>query len=148
MKNILLIFIISIFGFIACENSKKTETKLKKDNTISFTGNWGRSFELGVDSTQLVFYRIWEDSIQYEMKGPLNLNYTMQKDTFIVKENRWIGNLNGNPYVVFVKNVTSDSIAIFKKEIKNKEEGLTMPFPSDTAMSRFSPWNVYYLKNK
>lgn len=147
MKNYLLIVILSFIGITACENSKKTETKLKKENTISFIGNWGRSFELGKDSTQLVFYRVWEDSIQYEMKGPLNLNYTLQKDTFIVKDNRWIGSLNDNPYVIFVKNVTSDSIAIFKKEIKNRDEALSMPFPSDTAMSRFSPWNVYYLKN-
>lgn len=146
MKIQLLILILSILGITACENSKKTKTTLKTDNTIPFLGNWGRSFELGKDSTQLAFYRVWEDSIQYEMKGPLNLNYTLQKDTFISKNNRWIGNLNGTPYVVFVKNVTSDSIAIFKKEIKNKKEALTMRFPSDTAMSRFSPWNVYYLK--
>jgi len=146
MKKYVLLVILSIIGITACENSKKTEVTLKTDNTIPFEGTWGRSFELGVDSTQLVFYRIWEDSIQYEMKGPLNLNYTIQKDTFIAKDNRWIGNLHGNPYVIFVKNVTSDSIAIFKKEIKNKEEALKMSFPSDTAMSRFSPWNVYYLK--
>ncbi len=98
------------------------------------------------DSIQFVYYRVWEDSIQYEMEGSLNLNYTIKKDTFLTKDNRWIGNLHGNPYVIFVKNVTPDSISIFKQEIKNMEEALKMPFPSDTAMSRFSPWNVYYLK--
>ena len=146
MKKHVLLVILLIIGISACENSKKSESTLKVDNAISFKGTWTRSFELAKDTIQLVYYRIWEDSIQYEMKGPLNLNYTIQKDTFIAKDNRWIGNLHGNPYVLFVKNVTTDSIAIFKKEIKNKEEGLTMSFPSDTAMSRFSPWNVYYLK--
>lgn len=146
MKKSLVFILISILGVTACNNSKKAEPIFKTNNTIPFIGNWGRSFELGVDSTQLVFYRVWEDSIQYEMKGPLNLNYTLKKDTFIANDNRWLGNLHGNPYVIFVKNVTSDSIAIFKKEVKNKEEALTMLFPSDTAMSRFSPWNVYYLK--
>ena len=147
MKKYLLILILSIIGITACENSKKTETTLKKDNTVPFIGNWGRSFELGKDSTQLVFYRVWEDSIEYEMKGPLNLNYTLQKDTFIVKDNRWIGKLHEENYVVFVKNITSDSIALFKKKTENKAEALSIPFPSDTATSRFSPWNVYYLKN-
>jgi len=98
------------------------------------------------DSVQLVFYRIWDDSIQYEMKGPLKLNYTLQKDTFIAKDNRWVGKLYEQDYVVFVKNITSDSIAIFKKKTKSIEESMSMLFPSDNAMSKFSPWNVYYLK--
>ncbi len=144
MKSYLLIVIF--IGITACENSKKTETTLKIDSTIPFEGTWGRSFELSKDSTQLVFYRIWEDSIQYEMKGPLNLIYTLQKDTFIVKENRWVGKLYEQDYVVFVKNITSDSIAIFKQKTKSIEESMSIPFPSDTATSRFSPWNVYYLK--
>lgn len=146
MKKYLLIVTMIVMGFTACENSKKTETTLKTNNEISFEGVWSRSFDLGNDSIQDVFYRIWKDSIQYEMKGPLNLNYTLQKDTFLAKDNRWIGKLYEQDYVVFVKNVTSDSIAIFKKKIKSSAEGLSMPFPSDTAMSRFSPWNTYYLK--
>lgn len=80
------------------------------------------------------------------MKGPLNLNYTLQKDTFIAKDNRWVGKLYEQDYVVFVKNITSDSIAIFKQKTKSIEESMSLPFPSDTATSRFSPWNVYYLK--
>ena len=146
MKKYVLLVILSIIGITACENSKKTETTLKTDHTISFEGTWERSFDLGNDSIQDVFYRIWEDSIQYEMKGPLNLNYTLQKDTFISKDNRWVGKLYEQDYVVFVKNITSDSIAIFKQKTKSIEESMSIPFPSDTATSRFSPWNVYYLK--
>ena len=146
MKNYLLIVAIIVIGFAACENSKKTEISLKTETKIPFEGVWSRSFDLGNDSIQDVFYRIWDDSIQYEMKGPLNLNYTLQKDTFIAKDNRWVGKLYEQDYVVFVKNITSDSIAIFKQKTKSIEESMSIPFPSDTATSRFSPWNVYYLK--
>jgi len=148
MKKSILILATIIIGITACENSKKTRTTLKMNNEISFEGVWGRNFELGEgkDSVQLVFYRIWEDSIQYEMKGPMNLNYTLQKDTFIAKDNRWVGKLNGESYVIFAKNITSDSIQIFKKKIKNKAAAMSIPFPSDTARSRFSSWNVFYSK--
>jgi len=146
MKHYLLTVFFIVIGITACENSKKTAASRIDDNKISFEGVWTRSFDLGNDSIQNVFYRIWQDSIQYEMKGPLNLNYTLQKDTFVSKDNRWIGKLYDQDYVVFVKNITLDSIAIFKQKTKSIDEAMSMPFPSDTATSRFSPWNVYYLK--
>lgn len=146
MKHYLLTVFFIVIGISACENSKKTTANQIDNHKISFEGVWTRSFDLGNDSIQDVFYRIWQDSIQYEMKGPLNLNYTLQKDTFVSKDNRWIGKLYDQDYVVFVKNITQDSIAIFKQKTKSTEEAMSMPFPSDTATSRFSPWNVYYLE--
>ncbi len=145
-KRYLFILLISIIGFTACDNSKKLKTTLESSNEIPFQGTWSRSFELRKDSLQFVYYRVWEDSIHYEMEGPLSLNYTIHKDTFLTKENRWIGNLEGNPYVIFLKNISSDSITLFKENVETKEEALTMPFPSDTAKSRFSTWDVFYLK--
>lgn len=145
-KHFLLVVLILVIGITACENSVKTKSTLETDKEIPFEGTWTRSFELGKDSLQFVYYRIWEDSIHYEMKGPLNLNYMIQKDTFLAKENRWVGNLEGNPYVIFLKNITADSITLFKENVKTKEEALTMSFPADTAKSRFSTWDVFYLK--
>jgi len=146
MKNFVFVIMILFIGITACDNSNKSKKTSKNDSEISFIGTWTRSFEMGKDSLQFVYYRIWEDSIHYEMKGPLNLNYTIQKDTFLANENRWVGNLEGNPYVIFLKNISTDSITLFKENVKTQEEALKMPIPADTAKSRFSTWDVFYLK--
>ena len=73
------------------------------------------------------------------------MNYTIMKDTFVVEDNRWVGILNDQSYVIFAKNITTDSITLLKQKAKNRQEALTMPFPSDSATSRFTTWNVYYL---
>ncbi len=137
MKNHLLI--ISLLIFISCTNTAKQEEPMK----IPFLGTWTRSFELAKDSTQHVYYTIWADSIQYEMQGPLPVKYVMQKDSFVVEDNRWVGKLNDVPYVIFIKNASPDSITLFKKQVTDMEEALSMQVPSDTVSSHFASWNVY-----
>ncbi len=152
MKNIYLwVLAIILVSTIAC-NSSKEKTRINEKLVISanlpFEGIWSRSFELGKDSIAHVYYRVWKDSIQYEMQGPLKVKYIMHKDTFISNDNRWVGKLNDVSYVIFLKNITKDSIVLFKKEVKNKSEAIQMNFPSKEEKSHFSSWNTYYKKNK
>ncbi len=151
MKKYLLIITLSITGLSACTNTGETSDTEK--NTIETTesialpheGSWTRNFEIGADSTQYVYYTIWKDSIKYEMSGIMAMNYTIKMDTFIIADNRWIGILNDQSYVVFAKNITADSITLLKQKAKDRQTALIMPFPSDSATSRFTTWNVYYL---
>jgi len=150
MKKIVLFLVFITLVNVNCKNNKtasqvKAEASISSDK-IPFEGIWKRSFELAKDSVQQVFYRVWTDSIQYEMQGPLPIKYTIYKDTFISKENKWIGKLNKVPYVVFVKNITTDSVTLFKKQVENKAEAIQMNFPSENDSSHFSSWNTYYLK--
>ncbi len=146
--NVLLAIIITslLYSCIGAKNNRFTslsETQTIEENP--FLGVWSRSFELGKkDSTTYVYYRMFADSIQYEMAGPLALKYTMLTDTFLHGENRWVGTLHGHPYVIFIKNHIADSISLLKKKVKTKQEALTMAMPSDTARSHFTSWNVYY----
>ncbi len=150
------IFAAILIGLSACNNAtteksendtdttavQKTESALA---TLPHEGSWTRNFEIGKDSTQYVYYTIWKDSIKYEMSGIMAMNYTIKMDTFVVKDNRWVGILNKQSYVVFAKNITVDSITLLKQKAKDRQEALTLPFPSDSATSRFTTWNVYYL---
>jgi len=149
-KQIWIVLLVVLVNLTACKNQDKSKTLGKEvhltSTTIPFEGVWTREFQIGTDSIQKVIYKIYQDSIQYEMAGPMSIKYTMLKDTFLLKNNRWIGRLHDNTYVVFIKNNTKKSISLLKKQVKNREIALSMAFPSDTARSRFSSWNIFSKK--
>jgi len=115
--------------------------------TIPFKGVWTREFSMGLDADQQVSYMIDDDKIEYKMKGSMSIEYTIKMDKFIVKDNRWIGKDGDQQYVIFVKNITKDSISLFKQKVKNLDEATSMSFPSDTQRSQFTSWNVYKRAN-
>ncbi len=148
--NYLCLITLIIIVFTSCKNSDRINSadieKVLVTEKLPFEGNWTRNFELAKDSVLHVYYSVWTDSIQYEIQGPLSVKYMMYKDTFISKDNRWIGRLNKVPFVIFLKNISPDSITLYKKEVKNNSEALQMHFPSKKDRSHFSSWNTYYLK--
>jgi len=113
------------------------------NDSIPFQGIWTRKFSMGEGKEQQVFYTVNTKEIEYKMAGAVPMAYTIKMDTFIAKDNRWIGKKGEIPYVVFAKNITSDSISLYKQKVKNLEEALALPFPSDTTRSQFTSWNVY-----
>ncbi len=149
-KQIWLVLLVVIINLSACKNQDKNKTIEKEasltSNSISFKGVWTREFQIGTDSIQKVIYKIDQDSIQYEMAGPMSIKYTMLKDTFIQKDKKWIGKFEDKFYVIFIKNDTKKSISLLKKQVKNREVAIAMNFPSDTARSRFSSWNIFNKK--
>ena len=130
----------------SCDNTSKEEAKTEGVLTMPFEGNWERTFQLGIDSLQYVYYNIYSDSIDYIMEGPLPLNYTMAVDTFIIDDNRIVTTLNDVHYVIFIKNFSSDSLSLFKQQMENRDEALARVFPSDTVTGHFSSWYTYYRK--
>lgn len=159
MKNHLLVLAIAFIGLFACENPEnedKNETVKEEEvlkeaipqriPIIPFEGEWTRDFQLGegTDSIAHVYYRIGEDSIQYEMEGILPVKYTIKMDTFVRKDTRWLGKLHDVSYVVFIKQTSTNVLKIFKKKIKNTQEGLEMPIPDENARSQFTTWNAFH----
>ena len=150
MKNYLLFIIITCLSLAACENTRTPkEAKIlpfETVQTIPVEGEWTRTFSLGEGSDSLahVFYRIEKDKIEYEMKGMLPLNYTIAVDTFVAKDNRWVGKLNDVSYTVFVQVLSTDSINLFKLKVENRQVGLDMPVPDTGAKSHFTSWNIFY----
>jgi len=148
MKNLILLVFIMLFTF-SCKTDKKVETKkseIKTNKELPFLGTWTRSFEMGNGVSAKVTYSVFKDSIQYEMLGPMTMKYTLVKDSFYPKDNRWIGKRGETPYAIFVKNISKDAITLLKMKVNNKEDAEIMPFPSDSARSKFSSWNTYQKK--
>ncbi len=144
-KSIILLILIGLV-ITSCKKSEKVNTVEKQTVKIPFEGTWTRSFKMGENVEADVTYVISSDSIRYEMNGPMQMKYTIKKDTFLVKENKWIGSKDGTPYVIFVKNNTNEAITLLKMKLKTKAEGVSMAFPSDSARSKFSSWNTYNRK--
>ena len=131
----------------SCTNKIDNDAELITDSlAMPFEGNWERTFQLGVDSLQYVYYNIYHDSIEYIMEGPLPLNYMMEVDTFVSEDNRVIAKLNDVHYVIFIKNFNSDSLSLFKEKMENRNEALSRPYPADTVSGHFSSWYIYYRK--
>ena len=129
-----------------CNTTSKEELKTDGELAMPFEGNWERTFQLGVDSLQYVYYNIYSDSIEYIMEGPLPLNYMMAVDTFISEDNRIVTTLKDVHYVMFIKNFSSDSLSLFKQQMDSRDEALARPFPADTVSGHFSSWYTYYKK--
>ena len=147
MKRIFLGLALFSMLFTACNNSNSdTEQLADEEGSMTFLGNWERTFMLGVDSLQYVYYNVYEDSIEYIMEGPLPLNYIMEIDTFISTDNRVVTKLKDVYFVVFVKELGGDSISLSKQQYDTRDEALTRVYPSDTVSGHFSSWYTYYKK--
>ena len=148
MRNILVMMAFLFIGFTACDNAKREDIKGAAVLTMPFEGNWQRTFQLGVDSLQYVYYNIYSDSIEYIMEGPLPLNYMMAVDTFVAEDNRIVTTLKDVHYVIFIKNFNADSLSLFKEQMEDWNAALARPFPADTVTGHFSSWYTYYRKTE
>ena len=147
MKKIILISTASFFFFISCKKEEKViEPKVTTTKAeIPFTGNWSRQFQAGPGNLQTAKYLIYQDSIRYILTGAIGQsNYVLMRDKFILEDNRFIGhNINTNSYyLIFVKNVTNDSISLYKQIITTVSEGLNVSVPSDTTTQNYG-WNTF-----
>ncbi len=149
MKNLVIILILALTFTVSCKKTESVKIVKSNDKTVTaipFSGTWSRSFTMGKGVNANVSYTVFQDSIQYIMNGPMVMKYTLIKDVFSAKDNRWIGKRDETPYVIFLKNISKDSITLLKMKVESKEKALKMVFPSDTARSKFSSWNTYKKK--
>ncbi len=112
---------------------------------IPFQGKWKRTFEAGPGNIQTVLYSVYQDSIRYTLTGPVaNSNYNMIRDTFLLDDNRYVGHTIDNVYyLIFAKDITSDSIRLYKEIIPNFSAGMSTAVPHDSTTQNHG-WAVYY----
>lgn len=123
--------------------STEIQSEVAEKSEIPFKGTWSRAFSMGEGMEQEVSYSITDKEIVYAMKGAMPMEYSLIMDSFVSEDNRWIGTKGDETYVVFVKNITAESISLFKQKADSKDAALKMVFPSDTTRSKFTSWNVY-----
>lgn len=140
-KISILLFIVV---FLACSNDDMPNREPMKEK-IPFTGLWKREFQAGEGNTHKVFYHIYEDSIRYKLLGPVgNANYVMLRDTFLLKDNRFIGHTPSEQYfLIFVKEHKGDSISLYKKKVESVQKGLAENLPESNDTSNHG-WNIYH----
>lgn len=114
---------------------------------IPFTGKWQRQFEAGPGNLHTVDYLIYQDSIRYTLDGPIGqANYVLLRDTFLLENNRFIGHTSANQhYLIFVKYENTDSITLYKQEVADIEEGMTVDVPDANTTANHG-WGVYHKK--
>jgi len=123
----------------------KQSVKTVKEK-IPFEGVWSRQFEAGIGSGfwHTVSFSVYQDSIRYTLNGPVgNANYIMLRDTFVLENNRYIGHTPTNIYyLIFTKEITIDSIKIYKEIIPSFEKGMSIVVPHDTTTANHG-WSYY-----
>lgn len=147
--SIITFIFISSSLLISCsqDDGYVQKPSIPERNTISFTGHYQRQFLAGPGNLHTVDYWIHQDSIHYKIAGPIgNADYVINRDTFISMDKRFIGHTNlGQHYLVFAKDIKTDTITIFKQQINNVQEGLEIEVPFD-GTAAFHGWNTFIKK--
>lgn len=150
MKKLILLAIGFTIVSTGCKKENEdivSQPKTDAKSTIPFTGVWDRKFEAGPGNLHTATYFIYQDSIRYTLTGPVGTaDYVLKRDTFIPQYNRFIGHTSSNQYyVLLTKNITTDSITIYKQTIDDLEDGLSIKIPSDTTTQNHG-WNAFKKK--
>lgn len=142
----------SLFGLVAtliifsCKKEAVEPIKVPQASRaeIPYTGVWKRQFEAGPGNLHTVNYFVYKDSIRYTLSGPVgNANYVMHRDTFLTKDNRFIGHTPDDVYyLIFFKNLSTDSITLYKQTVTTVSEGLDVKVPVATTTQNHG-WNNY-----
>ncbi len=147
MRPSITLFLAVILFSTSCkkEEIKPVVGPQTQRDEISFTGTWQRQFEAGSGNLHTVDYLIYQDSIRYTLAGPVGqANYLMQRDTFLLENNRFIGHTSSNQhYFIFVKYENTDSITLYKQEVADVTKGMTIDVPDDTTTANHG-WGAYY----
>jgi hypothetical protein len=147
MKNLIVLISIGLITISSCKKDEIQSPSPIPKASIPFTGIWERSFNAGPGNPHIATYSIYQDSIRYVLDGSIGqANYVLQRDTFILNENRFIGHTDANLYyLIFVKNITSDSLSLYKQLVTSVNNGMHMNIPSDTTTQNHG-WSTYYKK--
>ncbi|MEC3906168.1 HmuY family protein [Tamlana sp. 2201CG12-4] len=142
MKTIKLLTLLTIFiGFMSCDND---DSPIPGNDTILFEGSFSRDFEVQ-SMTQRATYTISQSKINYDLAGGVaQTNYDTAKEYFSTDDMRWVGYRESKTtyYVIFFKNITENTISLYKKEVKSLEAGKSEPVP-DANNTENHGWNTY-----
>ncbi|ALU74364.1 hypothetical protein AUW17_03360 [Tenacibaculum dicentrarchi] len=140
MKILKSILVMAMIAFMAVSCSSEDEPIV--DN-LAIEGVFSRDFDVQGASHRAT-YTIYSDKITYNLAGLHNTNYTIKKEFFTSKDNRWIGVSENNNtfYVLFFKDVKDNQFTMYKKMVKSLEEGKTTPVPTADDIENHG-WNTY-----
>jgi hypothetical protein len=143
--QLLIITCMVTASLTACNKTGKGSSDAK----IPFTGVYGWKFEIPTMGKQLSVHRFYADSIRYEMTGTAyNNSYKQELVWYNTEEQRCVtvgrgGGKDGVYFVMFFKDITANTLAIYKKQCTTKEEAMTISIPAAGTEADHG-WNVYH----
>lgn len=143
MKNLSILFTLLLITFSSC---KKEEIPIIDPvlDIPEFVGNWQREYKI-IGATFVASYKIDTNKIEYSNvgNGPGNAEYTIQFDSYDETDKRWIGHTEDNKYyLIFFKDITAESITLYKEKVNDPNEAMNTPVPSDDNSQNYG-WNTY-----
>ncbi|MEL7120274.1 MAG: hypothetical protein AAFO07_12560 [Bacteroidota bacterium] len=145
MKYFLLI--TTLFSFCFLDETGNELSNTFEFTEIPFTGTWTRTFEIAPRIKNTAEYTINEESIRYTLDGMISdTDYTILKDVYQAEDKRFIGHTKSEQYyLIFFKEVTDNSITIYKQKVANVEEGMKVAIPAADTKANYG-WNTYEKK--
>lgn len=154
-KIFIVAIILALFSaFQSCSrNDDNVSVSPESQDKIPFIGAYSWSFEIPNMGTQKSTHIFDKDKIHYKMTGDVyNIQYVQLFQHYNPNEKRLITIGEGNAkdgvyFVMFFKDITENSMKIYKHECKKKgEEGRkeaeNFPYPADDATADHG-WNIY-----
>lgn len=154
MKNTILLFFLLSGMLVSCNNDN---TKLLPDETqpveLPINGRYIWEFHIPeVNADQISIHDFSNEVIKYEMAGSAYTNsYEMKPVYYSETEGRLVAvgkggsggySKDGVYFVLFIKDITEESIVLYKKECSSREEAYSFAKPADGDLTNHG-WNVY-----
>lgn len=138
---IIFLFSLSFPHYVSAQSGK---VKNKGDRFAPFYGKWSRDFTIMMGFKHKARYQISTNRIHYKLNGSLgNAEYTIMRDRFLAKNNRFVGHTKeGTYFVIFFKITAEKDLMLYKREVHNLAEGLKAKVPS-ASDSENRGWNTY-----
>lgn len=142
---------ITIFSIliILISLSSCTKEKIEIINPVkdipNFVATWSRTYDI-LGSEFKATYKIDTNEIYYSNKGsgPGNTDYIIEFDSYQETDKRWIGHRDNNQYyLLFFKDIDSESITIYKQKVDNPNDAQNIAIPADDTNENYG-WNIYY----
>lgn len=157
MTNKLLLGLALCAGLAVASCAKKEQQPGENQELaaaqLPLNGTFAWEFSIPGMGNQVSKMTFSEDVVTYSMEGPAyTTNYVMTKVSYteLNGQRRWIGigkggsiNKDGVYFVMFFKDITENTVTIYKRECSGKAEAETFSYPAADAITDHG-WNVYH----
>lgn len=118
--------------------------QLKQDELPLF-GTYRWQFFLG-PVKQVSTHNFLSSAIDYQMTGKVySTDYRMHQLSYDATQKKWIGTADGVVYVLFFKDISDNTLTLYKRKCKNGlAEAVAFSRPADDATTDHG-WNIYTL---
>jgi len=147
-----ILVVTSFVSFCKSDDNNKTEETKKNEVLLPISGKYKWSFNITPEISQTSMHEFGNEKIRYTMEGgAYNNAYDMIPENYDQSDGRLVAvgqggsegyNKEGIYFVMFLKDITENSVLIYKKECTSKQQAYDFPLP-DISDPNDHGWNIY-----